>query len=343
MVQVPYTRVLEGTPLPELVRAGDIVRFESTGGDLEQEACLLELGSEGAATEGRRRDLAGGEIPPLPALHEGLTRALARVRTQRAACPPHRATSHEDDVLAMCDKRVARGLLEAAGVPTPELIGPVRSASELQEEMRARRFAAAFLKPAHGSGGSATIALRLGFRGRAIAYTTVDRVAHRGGVRHFNCRPLRRLESWPEIRTLVDELVPQQLVAERWMPKIGAGGRTLDVRVVVIAGTARQVLPRLGRGPVTNLHLRNMRGNVETVTETLGEPTIREVRELAERASRCWPSSLYVGVDVLVTASRRLFVAEVNAFGDWHEGVHVDGRDTYAFEWEALERARQAA
>jgi hypothetical protein len=170
------------------------------------------------------------------------------------------------------------------------------------------------------------------------AYTTVDRVSYRGLVRHFNTRPPRRLDEWAQIRPLIDELVSQELVAERWVAKAGVEGRTLDFRVVVIAGKAQQVLPRLGRGPITNLHLRNARGDLAAVADRLGADAIDLVRDVAERAAACWPASLYMGVDVLLTPSGRVFVAEVNGFGDWHEGVTIGGKDTYALELEALER-----
>jgi hypothetical protein len=49
--------------------------------------------------------------------------------------------------------------------------------------------------------------------------------------------------------------------------------------------------------------------------------------------ARCFPNSLYAGIDLLIEASFRSHaIAEVNAFGDLLPGIMHEGHDTYGAE-----------
>src|SRR4029077_1359837 len=104
-----------------------------------------------------------------------------------------------------------------------------------------------------------------------------------------------------------------------------------DLRVVVIAGRSEHVVPRLGRGPMTNLHLKNRRGDVGTLRAKMESPDWEAALHTCRRASAAFPDCLYTGVDLLIAPGcRRHAVLEVNAFGDLLPGVTCRGRDTYA-------------
>ena len=138
-----------------------------------------------------------------------------------------------------------------------------------------------------------------------------------------------------ELRPLLAALTGQRAVVEDWLPKAQWNGKSFDLRVVVIGGRAAQVLVRSSRGPFTNLHLGNERGDWDAVRGWLGERW-EEVRDSAQRAAACFPEALYCGVDVLILPSKDHAILEVNAFGDYHRGVLVDGLDTYGTELRAL-------
>lgn len=132
------------------------------------------------------------------------------------------------------------------------------------------------------------------------------------------------------------------VVVERWFPKAGIDGRSIDLRVMVIDGRARHCVVRTSRSPVTNLHLGNQRGDLSVVQTRLGPAGWGQVVDLAERAAGCFPDTMTVGVDLMInTGWDRFAVAEVNAFGDLLPGVLVDGRDAYA--WQAAAYADQLA
>src|SRR5262249_19335882 len=140
------------------------------------------------------------------------------------------------------------------------------------------------------------------------------------------------------IAALIDALCPHRVHVEEWIPKAGIEGRVFDLRVVVIAGQARHIVARLSRGPITNLHLLNSRGDPEVVRARMGGEAWAAAVAACERAMGCFPESLYGGIDLLIAAGfRRHAVLEVNAFGDLLPGIIWQGLDTYAAELLALE------
>jgi hypothetical protein len=125
------------------------------------------------------------------------------------------------------------------------------------------------------------------------------------------------------------------------VPKAGLDDRTLDLRVVVIAGRARHAIVRLSRSPITNLHLLNDRADPAAVRRRMGDAAWADAMRTCERAMRCFPGSLHGGVDLLVTSDfRRHAILEVNAFGDLLPGVLSEGLGTYEAEIATMFRDR---
>lgn len=345
---VPYLDLLQGVGrLAEQVHPGELLRLESPGEDPETERAILAHGDvpdeDGAfwrmsGPDLADLDLATGRLPPTRQWYLGYRRLLhdlAGLDLPFMSAPA--------DILTMFDKRATHARLTAAGVPVPEALPPISSAEELLSELAARGWRRAFVKLAHGSSASGAVALELGSAGRVQATTTVEVVSGPEGVRLYNSRRLLRYRTWPEVRTLLDALSTQRLHVERWVPKAGWAGRTLDLRVVVVGGQAAQVLARLGRGPMTNLHLKNERGDWAAVLEQLGEHRWAEIKRNCEAALAAFPGALYGGVDVLLTPDfRRHFILELNAYGDYHRGVLWQGLDTYGAELRAWNAGRRA-
>jgi hypothetical protein len=135
----------------------------------------------------------------------------------------------------------------------------------------------------------------------------------------------------------VDALCRERVQVEEWIPKAGLDGQTFDLRVVVIAGQAQQVVVRLSRSPMTNLHLKNQRGDLSALLDRMGAEAWQAARRTCERAVALFPGSLYAGVDLLIAPGyRRHAVLESNAFGDLLPGITHGGLDTYAAEISAL-------
>jgi hypothetical protein len=313
---LPWRDVLTGTPPPP---AEALVRVESPGEDAEVDRLLRQ-----ASAPARHGELIG-----LAAAYAGLIAGVTRVAHGGA-----RLLTTADDVATLCDKRRCHAVLLRAGVPVPPALPPVNSYQELRSAMRDTGLNRVFVKPAHGSSASGVLALETA-PGRVQATTTVE-IAPDG---LFNVLRPRRYRVEREVAALVDRLACDGLHVERWLPKASLDGRVVDVRVVAIAGRPTHLVVRSARGPLTNLHLGNRRGDVDALKAAVGPAAWGAALLTCEKVAGCFPRSLQVGIDLMFLAGGRGHaVAEVNAFGDLLPGVLADGRDTYAAQVDALVR-----
>ncbi|WP_425147674.1 STM4014 family protein [Deinococcus sp.] len=333
-----YTDLLNGrTHLSEHLREGDVLRYESPGEDWPTERALLALGFEQADEE--RAYLKTDALPAEADLGRlwssrqwflGLRAAFRQLDEQRLQAAPHRLMNASADILSMFDKADTSARLTAAGLKVP----PNQRLLQDPDEVLLSPHARTFVKLSHGSGAAGAVALHV-LRGRVAAQTTVQATVQMDGAKLYNSRRVRQLSSVAEVRALLAALIEQRAVVEDWLPKARWDGKSFDLRVVVIAGKAAQVLVRSSRGPFTNLHLGNERGDWDAVRGWLGQRW-EEVRDSAQRAAACFAGALYCGVDVLILPTREHAILEVNAFGDYHRGVLVDGLDTYGMQVRAL-------
>jgi hypothetical protein len=314
--------------------AGALLRIDSPGESPPAERLLLALGA------GERDERF--EAPRLPraqalALEDdpgrisfprqrflGFRAALRLLARLLRGRPDLRVMNAPADIVTMCDKPSCHERLARLGVPRPRLLGTPRSFDELAALMRASGTTQVFVKLANGSSASGVVAYRTSGT-RHVAITTLER----DGATLYNSKRVRRYD---EVRPLFDLLCREGVIVERWVPKVSLAGRSLDLRVLAIAGRARHLVVRTSPTPITNLHVggENRRLPVERLRASLGDERLRAALAVAVRAAAAFPASLYAGVDVLVTAGAAL-VAEVNAFGDLLRHTTDEGQDP----WEA--------
>ncbi|MFI6757704.1 STM4014 family protein [Micromonospora sp. NPDC050417] len=321
VVPLPWRELAAG---PVRLPHGAIVRVDSPGEDAEVDRLL-----RGAATPA-----AHGEIIGSAAWYAGLRAALARL-TEAATAAGASLLNDPDDIAVMFDKRACHARLAGAGVPVPPALpSPPGDYRDLRALMRTAGWSRVFVKPTHGSSASGVLALEVA-PGRVQATTSVELAAD---GRLFNSLRVRRYRDEREVASIVDRLAPDGLHVERWFPKAGLGGRTIDLRVLVVAGEPGHVVVRTSRGPLTNLHLGNDRGDLGAVRAAMGEPAYDAALRDCVRAAACFPGSLHAGVDLMIGIDwRRHMVAEVNAFGDLLPNLfdHA-GRDCCAAQLHAL-------
>jgi len=139
----------------------------------------------------------------------------------------------------------------------------------------------------------------------------------------------------------VDAVCAERCLAQVWVPKAGLHACAFDVRVAIIGSRARQVMVRLGHGPITNSQLLGGRGDAQLLRRRMGEEAWAGMLATCERAmAACFPRSLYAGLDVLVEPNfRTVRILEINAFGDLLPRLLHEGLDTY--EWEVAEAVRR--
>jgi hypothetical protein len=350
-VVVPYVELIAGrASLDQVVRLGTAVRLESPGRDFEVERALVAAGADEPDADGPTRisrQAVGrlafdkGRIWYPRQWYLGFRATLRRLDEQLARCPPHVPTHRPPDVAVLFDKCGCQELFARHGIPVPRGLGPVHSFEELHERMRQAGCRRVFVKLAHGSSASGVVAYQT-CGSRQMALTTVEMVRREGELRLYNSRRIRSYHKPADVAALIDALAREGVRVEEWVPKAGFDGHVFDMRVVVIAGTARHVVVRMSRSPMTNLHLLNSRGDLAAVLERMGPDAWEAARRTCEKAAAVFPDCLHLGVDLAIaTGFRRHAVLEGNAFGDLLPGVLSEGVDTYEAEIRAvLARAR---
>lgn len=339
---ISYQQIIENPQsLIHTVHQGNIIRLETSGESSDIERLLLQLGKQ-HITNGVIENIADlqleqGEIIPSNQWYAGLQQFFGIVQEQLVQSPSHYCTVDFSEGLQLFDKRKTSELWQLLNLPTPyQVTEEVRSFEQLISVLNQQKLNRVFIKLAHGSGASGTIALAIN-KNQIQAITTIEMVESQKGIRLYNNRKLIRYNTWQQIAQLIDELLKyHKLQIERWLPKASYQGKVFDIRVVVINGKAMHTLIRLGKQAITNLHLGNGRGDLEQIKNYLGN-SWQLVPELAEKAMQCFPNSLYAGVDILVSQNtKKPYLLEANTFGDFHPNTYYQGLDTYQAELLAL-------
>ena len=330
----------------EEVGRGALVRIESPGENAAVEAALIRRGAGLDRLSPARADRCAqaaadhGRIAYPRWWYSGYRDLLGQIE-QRLTPRGVRWMNHPAEIELMFDKPVCRQRLVDEGLPTPPALTspndpPIASYDDLCARMDAADLRRVFVKLRHGSSASGVIALARG-ASRMRATTSVELVQEAGETKLFNSLRVREYRDERDIAAIVGELCRHEIHVERWLPKADLNGRVFDLRVLVIAGQVRQVVVRTSRGPITNLHLGNERGDLGALLQFWPSAA----REAAWRSCRAvaaaFPQSLYYGVDLLLTPGlKRHAILEVNAFGDLLPGVLDAGDDTYTAELRAL-------
>lgn len=96
------------------------------------------------------------------------------------------------------------------------------------------------------------------------------------------------------------------------------------------------MLSRLSTGPITNLHLKNMR---KESLEFMEEEQLKLISRASEGVMNIFDRSLYAGIDVLLSNNMKPYVIDVNPFGDlFHNLIDSPENVYYAEIREALKK-----
>jgi hypothetical protein len=346
---LPYEQVLAArVNWGDFARQHVLLRFESPGENFAVEKLLLAAGAELATDEGSpcitRPELAGlGEDPGLilyPRQWYLGWRAVLMQWQRDLSGGAARLLNQPVDIARMFDKRACHADCSRAGIPTAECCDPIHSFDELLEAMRQRAWERVFIKLAHGSSASGVVAFHR--RGASMSAITSVELAWDGGQANlYNSLRVRRYAKRTEIQTIIDALCRQRVHVERWLPKPAIDHRTtFDLRIVVINGQPCQRVVRTSRGPITNLHLGNRRGDLAFVLDRLGPERTAMLDETCRRVAALYPRTACMGIDVVLSPNWTSHaVLEVNAFGDLLPGVLHEGRDTHLTQVESIFRS----
>lgn len=297
----------------------DMLRIDSPG---ENERVTRALITRGGGPE--HPALKFGEIGFQREYHRGFCDLLDLIEQRGIPClnSPH-------DISVMFDKWACHQRFLEQQVARPPAEPAPADFLSLLAKMREQGNGRLFLKPLHGSSASGVCALRwTPHRQQLIAPL---RIQSKGGAAILvNSLTVRTYTTWADIELILGILLPDGMICEQWIPKLGLPDGAVDLRVLVIAGEARHWVIRQSRYPMTNLHLGNQRGDEVALRALMGSPKLEAAFQLAEKAAACFPDSLYAGVDILIDSRHRALVGEINAFGDLLPRLVHRGESAYA-------------
>ena len=314
-----YRRLLgEGSDSLRPVASGAIVRLESPGTASDIHLALARKGLESDPSADPLQQTLHASfsqmVPPRAwALGwQALLGELASVMREEGG----RWLQDPKQVATCFDKPAAREVIAHSGVPTPRQLGPISSFEDLRTRMRDAGVGRVFVKLRHGASATGCVAVASS-RGRFRGVTTVALAREGGTWFPFNSLRLRRLDGEMAVARVVDLLSDHGMFAEAWVPKAVLGGRSVDLRVLVLDGALAHAVVRLGAGPMTNLHLGNQRAPVEALRDQMALGVWERIEGSCRAVAQAFAKMQYVGVDVAVTSGLRGHrVLEVNAFGD---------------------------
>ena len=342
MSLLPWADVLtDPAAVRRALQPGDFLRLDSPGGDPETYRRIAALGGDASP-------VPEGHWRPGAAWFRGLSRLLREAARCLEIGPIRPAVCTHDfgDALVMTDKLACREALAAADVPILPGFAAPATVDALRALTAERRWPRCFVKPRWGSSGAGVLAWeRDGYGDRAREQVTVAADAEydpeTATLTLRNSKRLRRY-SPPLCEHILARILADGAVVERWHPKVTVEGGPADLRVVCLGGAPAHRVARVGRGPVTNLHLDAARMSAEAFFDAAPTRTCERVEAVARAVARAFPRTLVFGLDLHVDGRGAVRVIEVNAWGDHLPGVSFEGREVYSAEV-AMLLARDAA
>jgi len=339
---IPYEAWLLGKDCPTIPR-GSILKIDSPGENWNVRKMLIARGLR-STNQSSQQDIEAiltatedrGAIEHMQPWYAGycnwLEEAADLIRQQQ----PMSIMNAPADIRLQFNKPQCQAWLQQHHVPVPFSLSAITGYDDLLHQMQQHHISRVFIKPAHASSASGVIAFRkMGHRVQAI--TSAEIVQSPPGIKLYNSLTIRTYTSEPEIAALINRIARENAGAEEWLPKASLNNRYFDFRVFVIDGKARHTVIRSSRNIITNLHLGNQRGDLQEFIDRVGADKLQQVKDLAEKAAACFPGSLYMGIDILLSANfQKTFVLEINAFGDLLPGLLDQGETCYEAQIRAM-------
>ena len=334
----------------EVVPEKALVRIESPGENAAVQTALIQRGAKLRGLDAARivaevnAAAMHGRITGSDLWYAGYCELLQRLEQELSPLGV-RWMNHPGDIPALFDKSQCQNTLASRGISVPRQLADDEGPACFEDflaRLDERGWSRVFVKLRFGSSASGVVAFERG-RGGMQATTSVELVRERGEVQLFNALRTVRYTEPTDIAAIINVLCNQSVHVERWVPKANFSGRTFDLRIVTIGGEPRHIVMRTSRGPITNLHLGNQRGDVSQLCATWNNTAREAAWSTCRAAAACFRRCHYLGIDLAVlTGLTRHAVIELNAFGDLLPGViDTAGNDTYGAELVAAIRGAE--
>lgn len=227
-----------------------------------------------------------------------------------------RGIKYLNDPLAIkstLDKIRCKKILEENNVDiTPVIWIEIKSFKDLVKYIEENKVTGVFIKPRYGSGAAGVLAYRYNPRLKeAVLYTSMG-IDSEGLL--VNTKRMRRLVNSDEIEIIINSLLKEEVIIEKWVQKAKYNSESYDIRVVFQYGKIEFMVARGSKTPITNLHLNNCAIDISCIG--LSEEKINEIEKLSAKVMDCFPGLNSAGIDLLITPKGKLMVIEVNGQGD---------------------------
>lgn len=219
------------------------------------------------------------------------------------------------NILELLDKKLSKEKLNRIGVSvTPILNIKFDNFNELYEKLKELNCKRVFLKPRYGSGAMGIIAMQVNFKLEDIIfYTTLDYKNNE----LINTKNIIKIQGFKKCETLFNILfnsLEKEIIVEKWIIKDKFMNQNYDLRVLYDNKEIIHIIGRASQGPITNLHLNN--GKFDYKKLNLSEDILLELEKIGNSIYKIFPDLKVVGVDILITPKKELFVIELNGQGD---------------------------
>lgn len=249
------------------------------------------------------------EVSKLPQLIEEYERLLIALES----IPNLYFLNKPRAILDTLDKLVCKKRLVDKGVKiTPFYDVTVKNISQLRSIVKEKKAYQLFIKVNNGSGAAGIVAYKHHPRMKEEKIFTALKY-ERGKI--YNTKVLRQVTNQREIEQILNKLLEQEVIIERWMPKARHNDLFYDLRVVWQFGKIEKIIARQSAGPITNLHLNNQALQIEKLE--LSQKLIEQIEETCKEAMQLFPGLNMAGIDILVSPDeKQIRIIEINGQGD---------------------------
>ena len=218
-----------------------------------------------------------------------------------------------ESIINTIDKSKCKDILIKKGISVTPLVDEMfPDIDALRRYIRENKAYSLFIKPRYGSGAAGIIAYRYhpGI-GSEVIYTSINKV----DGKFVNTKSIHRIDQIERIENLVNFILSQPCIIEKWIPKPKYKNLSYDIRVVYQFGKIGFMVARCSGYPITNLHLNNNALDINLLK--LPQTVICKIEELCREAVDCFKGLSYAGIDILLRGKNlEPAIIEMNAQGD---------------------------
>ncbi len=312
--------LMDYTILEKNLTEQTIIKLEPPEKNMEIYRNLLLAGAEQAGHLGRKEieqlDFSNYSIVAPAQWYAGVETVFSKLKETVAQARVF-CMNDPTEMLKMMDKQQTYRILvegaEAGWFALPKKFDGLSSYEELKDFFESKPVSL-FIKLRYGSGSTGVLAYRSHPRlAQEKLYTSLNYTTQNGKRIFFSNYGVHQFQEREVIKILVDWVLQNGAVIEAWIPKATYQGYAYDTRCFVLNQKAEYLISRLSKTPITNLHLKNQR---RESAEILSAEQLQLLRQAGARVMQLFKNSLYAGIDLINTSGDRVYVIDLNPFGD---------------------------